>query len=144
MKLKDLMPALGAPEEYKIHFAVRNKEGNEPLDAYKRDPVGLRDWMGWNSYSQGINWFNREYIFSLMRFYPDQNPDVWLFGGIWIVEGKDWNKVPFPYTIKKYSKYENLIGMLKIYCEHEGEQMRNKMENFLDSLDVMEILPKPY
>ena len=144
MKLKDLMPALGTPEEYKIHFAVRTPEGDDPLDAYKRDPVGLRDWMGWNSYSQGTDWFNRQYIFSLMRFYPDEDPNVWLFGGIWIVEEKDWNKVPFPYAIKKCSKYANLIGMLKINCKHEGKQMRNNMEKFLDSLVVKEILPEPF
>ena len=66
-------------KDYKVHFAVYNYK-EEPLDVFVRDKS---EWQGWSEWRNGRNDFNRRYIFSLIRFYPQKNR--WLFGGIYEV-----------------------------------------------------------
>ena len=69
--------------KYKIHFAVWNRV-EQPLDVFVRD---REEWKGWNSWRGNRDDYSREYIFSLIRYYPQ--PDKWLFGGIFkVVERK--------------------------------------------------------
>ena len=68
------------PHRYKLHAARKNDVGNEPLDIF----VGSRsEWLGWNRWRNTKNEFNREFIFSLIDFYPEH--ERWLFGGIFEV-----------------------------------------------------------
>jgi len=81
IELKTLFHDL-EPTNYKVHFARRSDSGAEPLIDYITD---FEYWRGWNTYSKSKNEFNRDYIFSLINFYPEA--DTWLFGGIWSVFG---------------------------------------------------------
>ncbi len=94
IKLSDIFPDL-KPEQYKLHFAKKAPDGVEPLDEYKK---GMAEWEKWNTYSNGKNWFNREYVFSLIDYYPEEN--TWLFGGVWELVSTDWRKA-HPYEIKQ-------------------------------------------
>lgn len=137
--LSDIFTDLGSLENYKIHFAKPDK--TEPLDAYMRD---FNEWELWNRWStSGKNDFNRKYIFSLMKFYPEC--DTWLFGGIWEVLERDFEHGgQYPYKILLCDKYKNFIGRLKIQYSHREKQVRNKMENYFPQLVVKGILEEPY
>ena len=143
IRLADVMTNLKPRDQYKIHFAKRS-EGEEPLDVFTWD---FEKWRNWNRWSNGKNDFNRQYIFSLINFYPEY--DTWLFGGIWEVkernfENYDRNTNPYPYTIELCPDYKGLIGRLKIRYAHHERVVRNKMELYFDSFILKEILPEPY
>lgn len=53
---------------------------DQPLDVFARD---RNEWQGWQEYRPKYNVFNREFIFSFMRFYHEN--DAWLFGGVYRV-----------------------------------------------------------
>ena len=69
------------PRDYKVHFARYNGH-SEPLDVLARDGD---EWKGWQEYRPQKDEFNRDFIFSLARFYHET--DSWLFGGIFHVTG---------------------------------------------------------
>ena len=82
IKLSSLLQ-IKNPHDYKIHFAMWN--GNvQPLDEFVR---GMKYWRGWNEWKPKSNAFNRQYIFSVMDYYPEANR--WIFGGIWEVLERD-------------------------------------------------------
>lgn len=133
--LSELFTELGPLDSYKIHFAKRS-EAFEPLDAFMRD---RDEWKEWNRYSSKKDDYNRDYIFSLISFYPER--DTWLFGGIWKVLGRDFSKNDnYPYTIELCDNYKKYVGRLKITYTHNERTVRNKMENYFSKLIVKELL----
>ncbi len=126
------------PTDYKIHFAKRSPDGVEPLDVYKK---GIDEWKKWNTYSGGKDWFNRKYVFSLIRFYPEEN--VWLFGGVWELVSTDWRK-SHPYEIKQVKRFSPFVGRLKIRYEYKERATRVRMEKHFSEMIVKEILDEPY
>jgi len=64
---------------YKLHLACWNGH-EQPLNVYLES---WDKWVNWNEWRGNKNDFNREYIFSLIRFYHE--PNKWLFGGIFRV-----------------------------------------------------------
>ena len=125
--------------DYKIHFAVRNREGTEPLDVYVQD---TEEWKGWNEWRKpgGRDDFNRRYIFSLIRNYP--LADTWLFGGIFEVLERPVNE---PYTVQLSEKYKEYIGRLLVAYPGPGVQGRSfRAETYFEHLTVAQILDKPY
>ena len=143
LKLKMIFPDLD-PNEYKIHFAKRAPDGTEPLDEYVADPKNLAVWKEWNTYGGGKDIFNRKYIFSLIKFYPEE--DTWLFGGIWeVVSRKRVSRSMHPYEIKLVNRFTPFIGRLKISYTYKGRTTRiNMLLDHLDSMLVKEILVEPY
>ena len=137
IKLSSIFPDLES-EKYKLHFAKKAPNGKEPLDVYKK---GMDEWEKWNSYSGGKNWFNREYVFSLIDFYPEEN--TWLFGGVWELVSTDWRKA-HPYELKQVSRFSPFVGRLKIKYEYKDRATRVKMENHFNGMIVKEILEEPY
>lgn len=136
--LSEIMTELKSLKKYKIHFA--KSDGSEPLDVYMRD---FNEWKHWNEWSNNGNQFNRDYIFSLISFYPER--DTWLFGGIWEVIARDLaNGGDHPYTIKLCDDYKKFIGRLKIRYEHRHRNVRNCMEKYFPKLELKEILEGPY
>ncbi|WP_438443025.1 GIY-YIG nuclease family protein [Kluyvera georgiana] len=121
--------------DFKIHFAVYNYE-EEPLDAFVRDKS---EWQGWNEWRKGRNDFNRKYIFSLIKFHPQNNR--WLFGGIFeVLERYDDG-----YKIKLVDEHSGLIGRLLI--EHPGPGARGRsflFENYFHQMKVAEIFESEY
>ncbi len=127
-----------SPVEYKVHFA-RKSVNTEPLDEYIAD---FEYWKGWNQYSRSKDDFNRQYIFSLIYFYPEN--DTWLFGGIWEITSRDMSKVPYPYEVRLVEEYNPFIGRLKIFYPYKERGTRVKLENHFEGMIVKEILAEPF
>ncbi|MDD4239627.1 MAG: GIY-YIG nuclease family protein [Desulfotomaculaceae bacterium] len=137
--LSELFTKLAPLSSYKIHFAKRS-DGSEPLDAFMRD---MNEWKDWNRYSINKDWYNRDYIFSLISFYPERN--TWLFGGIWKVIDRDFSKKSdYPYLVELCEDYNKYIGRLKIIYAHNDRTVRNLMEIYFPNLIVKELLDDIY
>ena len=128
--------------DYKIHFGKWN-EVEEPLDAWIREES---NWSGWQIYTKNRDDFNRQYIFSLMRFYHEI--DIWLFGGIfevkqenkkWI-EDDDWKG--YENDVELTDQCAEYIGRLKIYSPYRGRAVRLNFENYYGELEVHEFYRK--
>ncbi|MBQ6262314.1 MAG: GIY-YIG nuclease family protein [Clostridia bacterium] len=127
------------PYKYKIHFARVSPDGTEPLNDYVAD---FENWKYWNMYSKSRDDFNRDYIFSLISFYPER--DTWLFGGIWRVVSRDMSKVPYPYEVELVDEYSEYIGRLKIKYPYKDRGTRVKLEHHFKELIVKELLEEPF
>jgi len=129
-------------QDYKIHFAVWNGT-DDPLDVFVRD---WEEWVGWNSWKGGWssskggrNDFNRTYVFSLIRFYPQ--PQKWLFGGIFEVLKRNTDS----YVVELLDQGKEFIGRLLVQHPGPGVQGRAfKMENYFTDLNVSQILEHRY
>lgn len=141
IKLKSIFPDIN-PLDYKIHFARKSGNGNQPLDEYLADPKNLDVWKEWNTYSTGKNHYNRPYIFSLICDYHED--DTWLFGGVWKVVGVDRRSKTHPYRIETVHRFDSFVGRLKITYHYNNRATRVKMENHFDQMIVKEILEEPY
>ncbi|MBN3124555.1 GIY-YIG nuclease family protein [Pectobacterium brasiliense] len=121
--------------DYKVHFAVFNYE-EEPLDVFVRDKS---EWQGWNEWRNGRDDFNRKYIFSLIRFYPQKNR--WLFGGIYEV----LERRPDGYKVRLVNEHRGLIGRLLIDYPGPGARGRSFLfENHYFKMKVAEIFNNEY
>jgi hypothetical protein len=140
--------ALDKLSDYKIHFAVRNERKQEPLDVFHADP---EQWKGWNSWRRGCDGvaatrspddFSRRFIFSLIRYYPEHETDMWLFGGIFeVLERKPYAR----YMIEEVELHREYVGRLIIQYRTPGHRGRAfNLENHFQGLQVAEILKKPY
>ena len=137
IKLKSIFKDLNLVD-YKIHFARVSKNGTQPLDEYIAD---FDKWKGWNTYCSK-NDFNRQYIFSLISFYPER--DTWLFGGIWEVVSRDMAKKPYPYEIQLVDNYSEYIGRLKIKYKYTDRTTRPCLEKHFDKMIVKELLEEEF
>lgn len=133
IKLIDILN-LGDLTQYKAHCAVWNGR-NQPLDVFARN---RDEWHDWNRYKSQKNWFNRQYIFSLMSFYPEEN--TWLFGGIYEVLSVKEDS----YKIRLVDRAFEFIGRLKIQFTLSGRNRRVKLESYYPHFVVTEILKEPY
>lgn len=133
IKLSNILP-LSNPKEFKLHCAVWNGE-KKPLDVFASD---REEWHGWNRYKGKQNWFNRRYVFSLIRFYPED--DSWLFGGIYEVLSIIDNE----YEIEESELGQKFVGRLKLSLKLSFRNRRVNLENHYDSMIVTEILREPY
>ncbi|NMD38530.1 MAG: GIY-YIG nuclease family protein [Christensenellaceae bacterium] len=147
--LSELFTNLSPLKNYKIHFA-KCADGFEPLVAFMRD---MNEWREWNSYSNAHeedgsekiprNDFNRDFIFSLISFYPERN--TWLFGGIWRVVNRNLTLGnDYPYEVELCDDYSKFIGRLKIKYAHNERRVRNNMETYFPRLIVKELLEEKY
>ena len=126
------------PHKFKFHAARWNGE-DQALDIYVRDK---KEWLGWNTWRNRKDEFSREYIFSLIDFYPEKN--MWLFGGIYEVVKR--NNIPdsHGYEIKELNEYSDYVGRLKIKLEKPSRGRAFYLEHHIDKMKVSEILKQPY
>lgn len=129
------------PQDYKVHLASKYPDsGTQPLDVFVRDKD---EWKGWNEHKSEKDDFNRNYIFSLIDFYPE--PGTWLFGGIFEVKER------FP-AVKKGHGYrvelsdicKNYIGLLKLHWKRKGRKKDRKYENCMKGFTLVKLLKTPY
>ncbi|MBD9661603.1 MULTISPECIES: GIY-YIG nuclease family protein [Pantoea] len=121
--------------DYKVHFAVYNYE-EQPLDAFVRSKD---EWQAWNEWRGHRDDFNRKYIFSLIKFYPQQ--ERWLFGGIYEVLERNQEK----YTVKLLDLHKEFIGRLLIKYPGPGARGRSFLfENHYTKMQISQILEEQY
>jgi hypothetical protein len=135
--LSQLIP-LEQPWQFKLHPA-RASNGSRPLDVF----VGSREeWLGWNRYWTNKDHFSREFIFSVIEFYPESG--AWLFGGIFRVLSR--SRVPGPngYEIEEVAAYSNLVGRLKLKMPQPARARAFLLEKSYPAMLVHEILREPY
>jgi hypothetical protein len=133
IKVTDILD-LEEHDKYKLHAANYNGEVN-PLDEFLEDE---NNWKGWNQYRPSRDDFNRDYIFSMMEFYP--KPNTWLFGGIFkVIERKDDS-----YVVEELDKYKKFTGRLLLNFEYKDRARRLRLENYIDSISVNTIFEHRY
>ena len=125
-------------KDYKMHFAVYDEKDKEhPLDVFVKN---RDDWQNWNNCRGNKDDFNRKYIFSLIRFYPQ--PNKWLFGGIFEVKTRQKGA---DYTTELLDKGREYIGRLLVH--HPGPGVPGRAfttERYYADLIVSQIFDKPY
>lgn len=136
MDLKTLL-SLENLGHFKFH-AARYNQYDEPLDVFLRD---RSEWDAWNSWQGNKNEFNRDYVLSFIKFYPED--DTWLFGGIYKVLARGHEKNAHSYEIELSDQGRDLIGRLKIKASISRGRAFN-LETLHDRLQVSEILKEPY
>ena len=137
IQLSQILP-VAHPEEFKLHLACWNGS-EQPLDIFVQN---REKWDGWNSWRGGRDDFSREFIFSLIDFYPEK--DSWLFGGAYRVLSRKKVKNAPGYTIKLLDESQPFIGRLKISLKRPSRAKSFYFENHYKDLVVSEILPTPY
>ena len=146
--LRDIWP-IEKVDDYKVHFArsVKNEDNDkvhsarrnsktEPLDEWVRDR--WEAWRGWQEHRPNYNEFNRTFIFSLMKFYHEE--DTWLFGGIFRVIARHKDR----YDVELTENGAPFIGRLKLLSSYRARATRVNLENHYDDFEVAEILREPY
>jgi hypothetical protein len=126
------------PEQYKLHLACWNGE-EQPLDVFVRD---RSEWDGWNSWRGARDDFSRDYIFSLMDFYPEH--DSWLFGGVYRVLSRTPTNHTRSYKVELLEESQPFIGRLKLLLKRPSRAKAVNFEKHYERFVVSEILPEPY
>lgn len=126
------------PEQFKLHLACWNGV-DQPLDVFVRDRA---QWDGWNSWRGVRDDFSRDYIFSLIDFYPEK--DTWLFGGAYKVLSRKPVNNASSYEIERLKDSQSLIGRLKVRLKRPGRAKAFNFENHYRQIVVSEITPSPY
>jgi hypothetical protein len=132
------------PTQYKLHLACAS-DGIQPLDEYIE---GRDNWIRWNRWRGKKDDWNRDFIFSFIEFY--HIPDAWLFGDVFRVIARhdpgpeESNSNGYDLEIvEEFHKYEG-----RLICKfHRRRGLRGrayKLEKFIDSFEVLEILPTKY
>jgi hypothetical protein len=129
------IPEIG---KYKLH-AARSSDGDHPLDAFVAD---RNDWLGWNQWRRSKEDFTRDFVFSLIEFYPQHG--MWLFGGIFRVLSRTGVEGPKGYELEEVAEYANLVGRLKIRMPAPSRGRAFYLENHYSDMFVHELLPEPY
>ena len=122
-------------DDYSVHFAHYNGEV-EPLNEWVANRESMK---AWNESEPGDGgWFGGDYIFTLMRFYPEEG-DIWLFGGVY----KVIDRTRGCREVRLTEEGETFIGRLKLRLKH-GRPIRPRLKTYYDRFEVSEILYKPY
>jgi hypothetical protein len=126
------------PTSYKVHLANWNGE-DQPLDVFVRSKD---EWKQWNSWRSNKDEFNRDYIFSLIDFFPE--PDTWLFGGVYQVLERGEQNYAHSYKVDLTDQFRPMIGRLKIGWKRSGRAKARLFEKYIEEFEVSEILKEPY
>lgn len=135
--LPQVLP-IAHPEQFKLHLACWNGS-DQPLDVFVRD---RNEWDGWNKWRGVRDDFSRDYILSLIDFYPEK--DRWLFGGAYRVVSRKPVNNSRSYDIELLQDSQALIGRLKLELKRPGRAKAFNLEKYYRSLVVVEIAPAAY
>lgn len=140
-----IRPLLALPDEVvndcKIHFAKYNGDV-DPLDLFLNNPEEIK---GWNEWRGDKNDFNKTYIFTVVQF--PKRRDRWLFVGIYKVIKRydDYGDTEHGYDVELTDLCKDLIGRLIINYYFNYPHGRSvRMDNYIDSISIAEILPSKY
>jgi hypothetical protein len=125
---------------YKLHLGGWNGY-DQPLDLYLQDETEWKHWNEWRNPETGKNEWNRQYIFSLINFYPRQN--AWLFGGIFKVIDRPDDGNYIIEEVKAYKKYDGRL--LLNFERYQGMRGRSfLLKSYIDSMTVSQIFEYKY
>lgn len=135
---------LGDLSQYKIH-AARYNQNSHPLDVFLSD---RKEWANWTAWFNGKHDFNRPFVISFVDFYPER--DAWLFAGIYRI--KNYSTRPaaelaktHAYDVELLDQGADMIGRLKLHLSiSHVRNVRLKAENYIDKMEMIEVLRKPY
>ena len=136
IKIKDILK-INDPTQYKLHLACRNEDWVSPLDEYVAD---YKNWLGWNEWRGNRNDWTRDFIFSLMEFYP--RTDTWLFGGVFKVLERHEDR----YVLEEVEEFKKFAGRL-LLSFHRYQGMRGRafyLEHYIEEFEVVELFSEPY
>ena len=139
IKITDILD-LEEMEKYKLHLGSYNGESH-PLDLYLEDEEEWKRWNEWRNPETFKNEWNRDYIFSLIHFYPKEN--TWLFGGIFkVLDRPDEGN----YVIEEVENFKKYDGRLLLNFErYQGMRGRSfLLEGYIDSITVNQIFEYKY
>ncbi len=134
--LNDIL-TISAPEEYKLHLACQNPEGEHPLDKFVSHP---NNWLGWNEWRGRRNDWTRPRVLSFIEFYP--RSDAWLFGGAFdVIERRSDG-----YKLQSDARLQKYVGrLLASFHRYQGMRGRAfKLESYLGQFTVTELFPQVY
>ncbi|MGJ4789533.1 GIY-YIG nuclease family protein [Leptospira koniambonensis] len=123
---------------YKVHLASWNGT-DHPLDVFARSES---EWEDWNKWRDSRDDYNRDFVFSLIEYYVES--DTWLFGGIYKIIGSTNVNRSLSYDIQLTDKLKNFIGRLKITFKRPGRARVIKLETYIDSFEIKEILREKF
>ena len=127
-------------DKYKLHLGSYNGESH-PLDLYIKDEEEWKRWNEWRNSETFKNEWNRDYIFSLIQFYPKEN--AWLFGGIFKVIDRPKKGNYIIEEVEQYKKYDGrLLLNFERYLGLRGRSFL--LEGFIDSITVNQIFEYKY
>ena len=135
--LPQVLP-IAQPERYKLHLACWNGI-DQPLDVFVRSRT---EWDGWNRWRGIRNDFNRDYIFSIIDFYPEKNR--WLFGGAYRVLSRNPVDNTYSYEIELMKESHQFIGRMKFLLKRPARAKAVNFEKHYQNLIVTEISSAPY
>lgn len=135
--LSTILP-IADPQDYKVHLASWNQI-IQPLDVFVRN---RQEWDEWNSWRSDKDQFNRDYILSLIDFYPQLG--LWLFGGIYRVLSRSPLRYQHSYVVERVPEFSDFVGRLKIAFTRSGRARSLRLENFYQQMAVAELLREPY
>lgn len=132
-----------APNLYKLH-AARFNQHSQPLDVFIHDK---NEWNKWNQWISGRHEFNRQFILSLIDFYPQR--DIWLFGGVYEVQGfigghDRMSRHCHAYNSVLTDQGADYIGRLKIHAPMRVRGRVFNLETRLPNMAIHEIISKKY
>lgn len=119
--------------------AARWSGESHPLDVFVKDK---NEWYDWNRWRGNKDEFTRDYIFSLIDFYPES--DMWLFGGIYKVLERNNFPNQHSYKISEVDEYSPFVGRLKIKLVKPPRGRAFYLENYYKNMSVSEILKAQY
>jgi hypothetical protein len=135
LKLLDIMPIQKEDlPTYKLHLAIGPNDKKEPL--YELSKGNFKSWQE----EQNKKNFERDYILSLIYYDSDE----WIFGGIYERKGVERVGGHFEYDTELLDFWKDLIGRLIVCFHRPGRQSYLYLEKWVDKLEVVEILRKPY
>ncbi len=122
------------PTNFKLHLATTSKDGTNPLNVFIRDK---KEWEGWQSYRGNNDEWNREFIFTLIKYH-----NRWIFGGIFKVIKRHHDN----YEVELTNDYDGLIGRLIVsgIPTQRGQGRSYKLETYFDKFEINEILQNKY
>ena len=136
ISLQDVI-RINDPTQYKLHLACRNEDWVQPLDVFVAD---REEWVGWNKGRGNKNDWTRDFVFSLMEFYP--KTDAWLFGGIFRVLERKHDC----YELEEVDEYKRYVGRV-LLSFHRYQGMRGRafcLERYIKEFKLAEILQAPF
>ena len=117
----------------KVHFATGEDNNEEALVEFLKGQ--FKDWQEW----QRLKNFPRKYILSLIYV----NPNEWLFGGVFKVEGyiqkKDGRGSQYKYSTTLTDKGDEWVGRLIIKYNKYFRISYAKCEKYINNFEILEI-----